>query len=386
MRETFLPFSRPAINEEDIAGVVEVLKSGWITTGPKTAAFEAAFRAYLGAEFAVSLTSATAGMHLVLTALDLQPADEVVTPSMTWGSTVNLLTILKLKPVFADIDPETLMVTPETVEKALTPKTKAIIPVHFAGAPADLNPLRELAAERGVHLIEDAAHGLGTRYRGELIGTRGTSIFSFHPIKNITTGEGGMVVTDDPDLAERVRILKFHGLSKDAWQRYSREGKAQVEIVTPGFKYNLTDIQSSLGLTQLARVEELNRKRGKLAALYAKLLEGLEEISTLTPPSYPHQSSHHLFIVFLDLERVRVTRDEFLEELKKRNIGTGIHFRPVHTQEYYRETAGCRRGLLPETERAGDRLFSLPLFPDMTEGDVRDVAEAIKDSIAAVRK
>lgn len=386
MRESFLPFSRPAINQDDIAGVVEVLKSGWITTGPKTAAFEAAFRAYLGAEFAVSLSSATAGMHLVLTALELQPGGEVVTPSMTWGSTVNLLTLLGLKPVFADIDPATLMVTPRTVEKVMTDKTKAVIPVHFAGAPADLEPLRELAASRGVRLIEDAAHALGARYRGEAIGSRGTAIFSFHPIKNITTGEGGMVVSDDEDLAERVRILKFHGLSKDAWQRYSREGKAQVEIVTPGFKYNLTDIQSSLGLTQLARVEELNRKRGELAALYRRLLDGVEGISLLRPPAYPHQSSFHLFIVFLDLDRVRVSRDEFLEELKKRNIGTGIHFRPVHTQEYYREKAGYRRGTLPATEWAGDRLFSLPLFPDMTEEDVAEVAEAIKDTLEAVRR
>ena len=386
MRETFLPFSRPAINQDDIAGVVEVLKSGWITTGPKTAAFEAAFRGYLGAEFAVSLTSATAGMHLVLTALDLQPGDEVVTPSMTWGSTVNLLTLLKLKPVFADIDPGTLMVTPETVEKAMTERTRAIIPVHFAGAPADLGRFRELSAGRGVLLIEDAAHALGTRYRGEKVGSRGTAIFSFHPIKNITTGEGGMVVTEDGDLAERVRILKFHGLSKDAWQRYSREGKAQVEIVTPGFKYNLTDIQSSLGLTQLARVEELNRKRGELAARYRELLKDVEGISALQPPAYPHQSSYHLFIVFLDLDRVRVSRDEFLEELKKRNIGTGIHFRPVHTQEYYRERAGFKPGTLPATEWAGDRLFSLPLFPDMTDDDAGDVVEAVRDALEAVRR
>lgn len=386
MRETFLPFSRPAINQDDIDGVVEVLKSGWITTGPKTAAFETAFRDYLGAKFAVSLASATAGMHLVLTALELKPGDEVVTPSMTWGSTINLITLLGLKPVFADIDPRTLMVTPEMVKQVLTERTRVVIPVHFAGAPVDLNPLRELAASRGFCLIEDAAHGLGTRYREEAIGSRGTAIFSFHPIKNITTGEGGMVVSDDEDLAERVRILKFHGLSRDAWQRYSREGKSQVEIVTPGFKYNLTDIQSSLGLTQLARVDEMNRKRGELTALYQELFEKVEEISTLTPPGYPHRNSHHLFIAFLDLDRVRVTRDEFIEELKKRNIGTGIHFRPVHIQEYYRQSADYRPGMLPATEWAGDRLFSLPLFPDMTETDVADVVEAIQDAVRAVRK
>ncbi|MFH1037404.1 MAG: aminotransferase class I/II-fold pyridoxal phosphate-dependent enzyme [PVC group bacterium] len=386
MRETFLPFSQPAINQDDIDGVVAVLKSGWITTGPKTAAFEKAFLDYLGARYAVSLTSATAGMHLVLMALGLNPGDEVVTPSMTWGSTVNLLTLLGLKPVFADIDRRTLMVTPESVRNVLTGRTRAVIPVHFAGAPIDLDPFREMAAARDLILIEDAAHALGTRYRGALVGTTGTAVFSFHPIKNITTGEGGMVVTDDEKLANTVRILKFHGLSRDAWQRYSRNGKAQVEIITPGLKYNLTDIQSSLGLTQLARVEELNKKRGELSALYDQYLAGIGEITRIQSPPYPHRNSCHLCIVLLDIDRLTVTRDQFLEELKKRNIGTGIHFRPIHTQEYYRKTAGYRRGLLPETEWVGDRLFSLPLFPAMIEEDVRDVARAIRDSLKTVKK
>ncbi len=381
MRETFLPFSQPAINQDDIDGVVEVLKSGWITTGPKTAAFEKAFLDYLGAKYAVSLTSATAGMHLALMALGLDPGDEVITPSMTWGSTVNLLILLGLKPVFADIDRGTLMVTPETVREVISGRTRAVIPVHFAGAPIDLDPFRALADERELILLEDAAHALGTRYREEAVGSTGTAVFSFHPIKNITTGEGGMVVTDDQELAEKVRILKFHGLAKDAWQRYSRNGKSQVEIIMPGFKYNLTDIQSSLGLTQLARVEELNRKRGELSALYDQHLAGIEEIAHIQSPPYPHRNSYHLYIVLLDIDRLAITRDQFLEELKKRNIGTGIHFRPIHTQEYYRTTGGYRRGLLPETEWVGDRLFSLPLFPAMNEQDVMDVAEAIKDTV-----
>lgn len=386
MRSELLPFSRPAINQGDIDGVVEVLKSGWITTGPKTAAFEEAFRKYLGAAHSVTLTSATAGMHLVLMVLDLAPGDEVITPSMTWGSTINLLTLLGLKPVFADIDRRTLMVTPESIKKVLTDKTRAIIPVHFAGAPVDLDPIRKLAAERDIILIEDAAHGLGTRYRGELIGKTGTAVFSFHPIKNITTGEGGMVVSDNQDIVEKVRILKFHGLAKDAWQRYGRDGKPQVEIVMPGFKYNMTDIQSSLGLTQLARVEELNARRGELSVLYDRLLADIPGISHIQSPSYPHQNSYHLYIVLLDIDRLTVTRDQFVDELKKRNIGTGIHFRPVHTQEYYRETAGYQRGLLPETEWVGDRLFSLPLFPAMTEQDLNDVVEAIRETLKDVRK
>jgi UDP-4-amino-4-deoxy-L-arabinose-oxoglutarate aminotransferase len=386
MRSEFLPFSQPAINQDDIDGVVEVLKSGWITTGPKTAAFEEAFRDYLGADYSVSLTSATAGMHLVLLTLGLNPGDEVITPSMTWGSTINLLTLLGAKPVFADIDRHTLMVTPESIKEVLTDKTRAIIPVHFAGAPVDLDPIREIASERNIILIEDAAHGLGTRYKGELIGKTGTAVFSFHPIKNITTGEGGMVVSDDQDIAEKVRILKFHGLAKDAWQRYSREGKSQVEIIAPGFKYNMTDIQSSLGLTQLARVEDLNDRRGELSALYDRLLADVRGISHIQSPSYPHKNSYHLYIVILDIDRLTITRDEFVDELKKRNIGTGIHFRPVHTQEYYRETAGYQRGSLPETEWMGDRLFSLPLFPTMSEEDVKDVVEAISETLEEVRK
>ncbi len=330
MRSEFLPFSQPAINQDDIDGVVEVLKSGWITTGPKTAAFEEAFCKYLGAEYSVSLTSATAGMHLTLMTLGLNPGDEVITPSMTWGSTINLLMILGLKPVFADIDRRTLMVTPESIKKVLTDKTRAIIPVHFAGAPVDLDPIREIAAQRDIVLIEDAAHGLGARYKGDLIGKTGTAVFSFHPIKNITTGEGGMVVSDNQDIAEKVRILKFHGLAKDAWQRYSRDGKSQVEIIMPGFKYNLTDIQSSLGLTQLARVEELNDRRGELSALYDRLLSDISGISHIESPAYPHKNSYHLYIVILDIDRLTITRDQFVDRLKEKNIGTGIHFRPVH--------------------------------------------------------
>lgn len=385
-RSTFLPFSQPAINQDDIDGVVEVLKSGWITTGPKNVAFEEDFKKYLGAKHACALTSGTAGMHLVLTTLGLSPGDEVITPSMTWGSTINLLTILGLRPVFADIDRHTLMVTPESVKKVLTEKTRAIIPVHFAGAPADLDPLRKLASDHNLFLIEDAAHALGTRYKGEPIGRTGTAVFSFHPIKNITTGEGGMVITDREETAEKIRVLKFHGLSKDAWKRYGREGTGQVEITIPGFKYNLTDIQASLGITQLARVDELNRKRGELAEVYDRELAGIEELLHLRPPAYPHRNSHHLYIVFLDLEKVTVNRDEFVAELKERNIGTGIHFRAVHTQDYYRHQAGYGPGLLPETEWASERLFSLPLFPAMTEDDVKDVAAALRDTLKNVLK
>jgi len=379
-RAEFLSFSQPSISDEDIAGVVESLKSGWITTGPKTARFEEAFREYVGARHACSLASATAAMHLLLLALGIGKDDEVITPSLTWVSTVNLITLLGAKPVFVEVERGTLMTTPELVEPLITEKTKAIIPVHYAGAPCDLDGFRALAERRGVFLIEDAAHALGTRYRGKIIGSSGVAAFSFHPIKNITTTEGGMVVGDREELIEKIRILKFHGLGKDAWDRYSRRGSNQVEVIFPGFKYNMTDLQASLGLTQLPRLEAFNRRRAELAERYEEKLAGIEEIIRLQKPPYPHVHSHHLYIVLLDIEKAKTERDRFLAELKERNIGTGIHFRAIHTQGYYRQEFGP--GLLPETEWISERLFSLPLFPRMRDEDVDDVAEALKDVLA----
>jgi len=376
-RREFLPFSKPSINEEDIAGVVESLKSGWITTGPKTAKFEGDFRNYVGAPHACSLNSATAGMHVLLHLLDLKPGDEVITPSLTWVSTVNLITLLGAKPIFAEIDPDNLMTSPELVEGLITSKTRAIIPVHYAGAPVDLDGFRALTRKYGVKLIEDAAHALGTEYRGRRIGSEGTAVFSFHPIKNITTSEGGMIVSDDEDLIEKARILKFHGLAKDAWDRYSRRGSNQVEVIFPGFKYNMTDLQASLGLTQLPRLEGFNRRRTELAEIYDEKLAEIEELILLRAPAYPHLHSHHLYIVLLDIDKAGMGRDAFLAALKERNIGTGIHFRAAHTQQYYREKYGP--GLLPQTEWVSERLFSLPFFPEMSDGDIDDVADAVKD-------
>ena len=255
MRDTLLPICRPSITDAEIDAVTGVLKSGWITTGPNAAAFEEAFAASLGIEHAVSLSSATAGMHLALRALDIGPGDEVITPSMTWVSTVNLIVLSGATPVFVDVDRDTLMVDAESVRSLITDRTKLIIPVHYAGAPVDMGPLRTLAQERGIQVIEDAAHALGTTCRGEKVGSQGTSIFSFHPIKNLTTGEGGMFCTDQQDLADHVRRLRFHGLGVDAFDRHSQGRKPQAEVLEPGFKYNLTDISAALGRVQLDRLE-----------------------------------------------------------------------------------------------------------------------------------
>ena len=315
-RKVFLPFSQPTLEADDIQGVTEVLQSGWITTGPKCQAFEQAFAEYVGAKHACALTSATAGMHCVLLALDLQPGDEVITSSMTWVSTVNMIEITGARPVFVDIDPRTLMISAADAARAITPRTKAIIPIHFAGAPVDLDPFRALAAQHGLRLIEDAAHAAGTEYKGRRIGSPGTSIFSFHPIKNMTTAEGGMVCTDDTALFDRVKRLKFHGLAKDAWDRYSKKGAATpMEVVEPGFKYNFTDLQASLGLTQLAKLDAFNARRAELAKRYDELFRDVPEITTLQLPAWPHRHTRHLYIVFLDLARARCTRDVFLVAL-----------------------------------------------------------------------
>ncbi len=378
MRNRFLPFSSPSISEEEIAAVSEVLRSGWITTGPNCARFEEAFSAYTGAAGSVAVCSATGGMHCVLQALGIGPGDEVITPSMTWVSTVNLICLLGATPVFADVDRDTLMVSRETIEPLISDKTRAIIPVHYAGAPVDLDPLRQLAAERGIALIEDAAHAAGTDYKGERIGRTGTSIFSFHPIKNMTTGEGGMVCSDDAELLGKVKSLKFHGLGVDAFDRQTHGRAPQAQVIQPGFKYNLTDIAAVLGQGQLARLDGFNARRTELAHRYHELLADIPEILPLAQPDHAHVHAWHLFIVRLDIEQAGMDRDAFMTALKEQNIGTGLHFRAVHLQKYYTESLGMQRGMLPDTEWNSDRILSLPLCPSMDDPDLDDVIEAIK--------
>jgi len=379
MRSEFLPFSRPSIMEEDITAVGEVLRSGWITTGQKATEFERRFCDYVGCPGGVALSSATAGMHLALTALGIGPGDEVITPSMTWISTVNLTVLAGATPVFVDVDRDTLMVAPDAIEACLTVRTRLIVPVHFAGAPVDIEPIRQIAFIRGIPLVQDAAHALGTHYQGNHVGRRGTSIFSFHPIKNITTGEGGMFCSDDQNLLHRVRRLKFHGLESDAYDRHTQGRSPQAQVVEPGYKYNMTDISAVLGLRQLARVDEFNRKRTELAIRYRELLSGINELLLLCDPPYNFKHSWHLFIVRLDTEKAGISRDEFMYELKQRNIGTGLHFRAVHLQKYYLESMGTHRGMLPNTEWNSERICSLPLFPEMTFDDIDDVVNAIKE-------
>lgn len=377
-RPEFLPFSKPSISEQDINAVTEVLRSGWITTGAKTTQFEQAFCDYTGCGGAVALASATAGMHLALRAFGIGEGDEVVTPSMTWVSMVNLTVLAGAKPVFADIDRDTLMVTPESIKASVTDLTKLIVPVHFAGASVDMDPIRQLAEKKKIFLIEDAAHAVGTEYKGKRIGRIGTSIFSFHPIKNITTGEGGMFCSDDIELIDTIKRLRFHGLGVDAYDRQTQGRSPQAEVIEPGYKYNMTDMASVLGTNQLSRVDKFNSRRTELAMRYRERLADIEEIIPLRDPAYAIKHSWHLFIVRLDIDKAKISRDDFMLELKKMNIGTGLHFRAVHLQKYYRESMGMKRGMLPNTEWNSDRICSLPLFPDMTFDDIDDVVDAIK--------
>jgi len=381
----FLPFSRPSITPADIAAVVEVLESGWITTGRKCAELEQQFMNATGCRHAVAMTSATAGMHLLLHALGVGPGDEVITPSMTWVSTINLITLSGATPVFVDVDRDTLMTTAEQVEAAVTDRTKLIVPVHFAGATLDLHALRTLASRHGVPLIEDAAHAAGAAYEDEPIGAHGTVVFSLHPIKNFTTGEGGIVCTESEELAARVRTLRFHGLGVDAYQRETQGRAPQAEVVEPGFKYNLPDMNAALGLSQLARLGEMNRKRKVLAQHYLQTLVGIEGVLPLGFPRHEMLHAWHLFVVRVEPEVAGLSRDEFMAQMKARGIGTGLHFRAAHTHAYYRAHSVPRHPL-PNTEWNSARICSLPLFPDMEIEDVDRVVSAIRDVLREARR
>ncbi|CDL79137.1 UDP-4-amino-4-deoxy-L-arabinose aminotransferase [Xenorhabdus cabanillasii] len=380
--DNFLPFSRPSIGNEEIKAVEKVLRSGWITTGPQNQQLEQDFARMFGCRHAIALYSATAGMHLALLALGIGSGDEVITPSQTWVSTINMICLLGAEPVMVDVDRDTLMVNAKTIKQAITPKTKAIIPVHYAGAPCDLDALRAVAKEADIPLIEDAAHAVGTRYKNEWVGERGTAIFSFHAIKNMTCAEGGMLVTDNDELAQRVRCLKFHGLAVDAFDRQIQGRKPQAEVIEPGFKYNLSDIHAAVAVVQLSKLASMNARRRELVARYSSALKDTP-LQMLSVPEYEHWHSHHLFMVRVDQSICGIDRDTFMTRLKERNIGTGLHFRAVHTQQYYRQRYPVLS--LPESEWNSATLCSLPLFPDMNNDDADRVVNAVLEILAECR-
>jgi dTDP-4-amino-4,6-dideoxygalactose transaminase len=389
VRSEFLVFGKPRIEEDEIAEVVATLRSGWIGMGPRTLQLERDFAAYTGAKHAIAVNSCTAALHLALIAAGVGPGDEVITTPLTFAATANVVTHVGATPIFADINRHTQNIDPARVAAKLTPRTKAIIPVHMLGRPADLDPLLALAREHSLAIVEDAAHAVETVYRGRHVGTIGHfTAFSFYANKNVTTGEGGMLTTDDDVAADRIRTLRLHGISKDAWKRYSSEGFSPYELIEPGFKYNMLDLTAALGIHQLRRVEENWQIRARYVALYNEAFADLSGLSVpaLEPLGPGDRHAWHLYPVLIDLDRLTLDRNGFIDALQARNIGTGIHYTALHLQRYYRERFGTRRGDYPEAEWVSDRTVSLPLSPAMTEDDVEDVIAAVTDALAEHRR
>ena len=380
MSEEFLAFSRPSISQAAIDEVVACLQSGWITTGPRVKRFEADLSAYLSAPYCLALSSATAGLHVALLALGLKPGDEVITTPLTFAATANTIVLAGAKPVFVDVDPGTLNMDVGHLAAAITPRTRAILPVHFAGLPVDMDPLYALAAKHGLRVIEDAAHAIGTEYKGRRIGAFGdTQVFSFHPNKNMTTGEGGCITTRDPDLAEKSALLRFHGMDREAWDRFGKKGSQHYEIVLPGFKYNMMDMQAALGIHQLAQLDEFIHKRTLLAQTYQQQLADWPALTLPQTPTFAHRHAWHLYTPRINPEAAGLDRDAFMAAMKERNIGTGLHYQPVHLYPYYRQHYGFKPGDFPHAEHIGARIVSLPLFPALRESDQARVIEAMRD-------
>ena len=379
-RTTFLPFSRPTIGDAEIAEVVDSMRSGWITTGPKVERFTNEFAAYVGARHASAVSSATAGLHLALLAHGIGAGDEVITSPLTFVATLNVIELVGATPVLADIDRHTLQIRVDHVARRIGPRTRAIIPVHFVGQPVDLDPLLELARAHDLVLIEDAAHAAGTEYKGRRIGSfPTTSVFSFHPNKNITTGEGGMVVSHDEDVVSRVTLLKFHGLSRDAWKRFDRAGSPRYDVAIPGFKYNMMDMQAALGIHQLPQLDAFIEARRRLAERYQAAFRGLDALLLPEPVPYPSRHAWHLYTPLLDLDALTIDRDAFMAELKARNIGVGLHYTAAHEFSYYRDRYGWRPDDFPDAHFVSDRILSLPLYPSLTRADQDDVIAAVRD-------
>ena len=386
MRKDFLPFAKPMISEEAIADAADSIRTGWLAMGPKTIKFEESFGAYVGSKYALSVNSATAGLHCAAMALGLGQGDEVITTPMTFAATANAVIFTGAKPVFADIDRNTLCITPENIERAITPRTKAIAPVHFAGSPCDMDAIEAIADAHGLAVIEDAAHALGAAYKGRRIGAdrgpRRLAVFSFHPTKNITTGEGGMVCTGDEELAEKIMVLRQNGMSKGAWNRYAAKGSSNYDIPFPGLKYTMMDIQAALGNSQLAALPSFNARRAEIAAFYMKELADVRGLILPHAAPWPHEHSWHIFTPFVDIDRLGFSRDEFMARMKERNIGTALHYQALHLFTCYSKITGTGRGSFPEAEYVSDRIVSLPLFPAMTDEDARDVVAAVKEVCA----
>ena len=397
MRDTFLPFSPPLIGEEEIAEVVDTLRSDWITTGPKVRRFESDFAEAVGAPAALAVNSCTAAMHVALAALGVRPGDAVITTPMTFVSSVHVIEQVGARPVLADVQPDTLNIDPSRVAQAIAAtrregwRVRALLPVHLYGHPCDMNPLMELAREYELAVVEDAAHALPAAHEGRRVGSFANqypfpvlTCFSFYATKNLTTAEGGML-TGPPSLIDEARVWSLHGMSRDAWDRYEAKGSWYYEVIRPGFKYNLTDIQAALGLHQLRKLGRFQARREEIVRQYDEGLSGFEELALPTKRTEV-EHAWHLYVVRLNLERLRVTRDQFIEELKERRIGTSVHFIPVHLHPYYRDKYGYGPEDFAVASREFRRIISLPLNPRMSDRDVADVIEAVGEVVQKFRR
>lgn len=399
-RSTFLPFALPDVDETELFQIKEALESGWVTTGPKTRQFETEFARSVGGMCAVAVNSCTAAMHLALEAIGLKGGDEVITTPYTFGATAEVVRYFDAKPVLVDIRKEDLTIDADQIEAAVTERTRAIIPVHIAGLPAEMDAIADVAARHDLSVIEDAAHAFPCKYKGQIIGSgawegdrcqvsdvrcqggaegkmvKALTCFSFYATKTITTGEGGMIVTNDEALADRCRIMALHGISKDAWKRYTAEGSWYYEIVAPGYKYNMTDIAAGMGLAQLKKAERMWRRRREIAGRYNQAFGGMPEVDV---PSDRTDCQHawHLYMLRLNLDQLKIDRARFIEEMKQRNIGTSVHFIPLHLHPYYRQTYGYAAEDFPVAYREYLREVSLPIYSRMTDEDVQDVTEAV---------
>lgn len=385
-REDFIPYNLPDITQAEIDEVVDTLRSGWIAKGPRTLKFEKEFAEYLGAKHAIAVNSCTAALHISLLTQNIGPGDEVITTPMTFASTASTILHCGAKPAFADIDYRTGCIDPEEIAKKITPHTKAIVPVHYSGQVCDLDRIYELADEHNLYVSEDAAHALWSRYKGRLIGNklRGAASYSFYATKNLATGDGGMLVTDRDDIAERARILVGQGMSHNAWNRYAKGGSWKYDIVEPGYKYNMFDIQAALGLVQLSRMEEMQARRLAIAARYQ---EEFGKIDAVEPPFVPEFTTHcwHLYVLRIVPELLTIDRDQFIVELNERNVGTSVHFIPTHTMTAFRKL-GWKEGDFPMAEKHFERIISLPLYPSMTDEQVQYVIDAVRDIVEKYHK
>jgi dTDP-4-amino-4,6-dideoxygalactose transaminase len=385
VRPSFLPFHQPLVDADDERAVLETLRSGWLTTGPRTKRFEKELAAYTGSSHCVAVNSCTAALHLALEAVGVSAGDEVITSAITFASTANVVVHCGARPVFVDIEPDTLNIDAGAIEAAVTSRTRALIPVDFAGQPCDLDAVMAAGARHGLPVIEDAAHSIGAEYKGRRIGgIADMTCFSFYATKNITSGEGGALTTNRPEWADRVAVMALHGISRDAWKRYGAEGYRHWDIIAAGYKYNMFDLQAALVGSQFGKLERFHARR---AALKKRLDAGLQDVADITMPAERAWARHayHLYPIVVRTEMLSADRDTIMNAIQAENVGIGVHFRAVHLHPFYADTFGFRRGMFPNAEYYSDRTISLPLYPRMTDADADDVIAAVRKVMAFYR-